>query len=71
MFISTRNNNFSNRSQKMTIISVPFLPVWAIVLVVLAGTACLASIGLSWFALWVRYHPDSRAANVWNRMSVN
>lgn len=71
MFISTRNNNFSNRSQKMTIISIPFLPVWAIVLVVLAGTACLASIGLSWFALWVRYHPDSRAANVWNRMSVN
>jgi hypothetical protein len=71
MFISTRNNNFSNRSQKMTIISVPFLPVWAIVLVVLAGTACLASIGLSWFALWVRYHPDSRAAGVWNRMSVN
>ncbi len=31
---SSRNNNFSNRSQKVTIISVAFLPVWAIVVVV-------------------------------------
>jgi len=70
-FISTRNNNFSNRSQKLTIISVPFLPIWAIVLVVLAGTACLFAGGLSWFALWVRYHPDSRVARAWSKVSLN
>eukprot|EP00178_Gracilaria_changii_P006087 TRINITY_DN2042_c0_g1_i3.p1 TRINITY_DN2042_c0_g1~~TRINITY_DN2042_c0_g1_i3.p1 ORF type:complete len:657 (-),score=91.08 TRINITY_DN2042_c0_g1_i3:83-2053(-) len=46
-FMSSRNNNFSNRGQKGTISVSPLIPVALIVLIVLGGVACLASAGIA------------------------
>lgn len=67
-FMSSRNNNFSNRSQKAMIVSIPFLPVWAIVLVCLAGVACLASVVLSGVGVYAKLHPNGRLARLWNKV---
>ncbi|KAL6056535.1 FAD/FMN-containing dehydrogenase [Balamuthia mandrillaris] len=68
-YISTRNNNFSNRSQKGTITVVPFLPVWAIVLVSLGGLFCLVSLALSGVMMWARFHPQSGLAHTFSKLS--
>eukprot|EP00178_Gracilaria_changii_P006089 TRINITY_DN2042_c1_g1_i1.p2 TRINITY_DN2042_c1_g1~~TRINITY_DN2042_c1_g1_i1.p2 ORF type:complete len:210 (-),score=42.90 TRINITY_DN2042_c1_g1_i1:8-637(-) len=44
-YMSTRNNNFTNRGQKAQIQVGPLIPVWAIVLIAVSGVACLGSLG--------------------------
>jgi len=45
-FMSTRNNNFSNRGQKGTIVVNPFLPTWAWILIgVAAGLLVMGAAG--------------------------
>jgi hypothetical protein len=68
-FISTRNNNFSNRSQKSTISVVPFLPVWAIVLVTLGGFICLLSVGISGLAFYGKARPDTFIGQTWLKLT--
>jgi len=68
-FISTRNNNFSNRSQKSTISVVPFLPVWAIVLVTLGGFVCLLSVGISGLAFYGKARPDTFIGQTWLKLT--
>jgi len=68
-FISTRNNNFSNRSQKSTISVVPFLPIWAIVLVTLGGFICLLSIGISGLAFYGKARPDTFIGQTWIKLT--
>eukprot|EP00005_Dracoamoeba_jomungandri_P003213 CAMPEP_0174251062 /NCGR_PEP_ID=MMETSP0439-20130205/1016_1 /TAXON_ID=0 /ORGANISM="Stereomyxa ramosa, Strain Chinc5" /LENGTH=564 /DNA_ID=CAMNT_0015331291 /DNA_START=96 /DNA_END=1790 /DNA_ORIENTATION=+ len=67
-FMSTRNNNFSNRSQKSTIVVVDFLPIWAIVLVVLGGVLCLLSVVFSSLALFGKFRPNSAVGRVYKRL---
>jgi hypothetical protein len=66
---STRQNNFTNRSQKGTIEVQPFLPVWAIVLVVFAGVVCLASIAVGGVGFASRFFPDSKLDVAWKKLT--
>jgi len=68
-FVSTRNNNFSNRSQKSTISVVPFLPTWAIVLVSLGGFVCLLSIMVSGLAFYGKARPDTWIGQTWTKLT--
>jgi hypothetical protein len=61
-YISTRNNNFSNRSQKGVIISLPLMPLWAIIVCTLGGVAMLGAAGVGVGHLYTRKHPESRLA---------
>jgi len=59
-YISSRNNNFSNRSQKGRLISLPLMTTWAIVLCTLGGVAMLGAAGAGVGHLYTRKHPESR-----------
>ncbi len=59
-FMSSRNNNFSNRSQKGTIIVYPLLPSWAVALLVIGSALFVASAGVAGATLYSRSHPHSR-----------
>jgi len=68
-FLCSRNNNFSNRSQKNTIDVVPFLPVWGIVLVVLGAFVCLVSVAVSGLAFYGKTHADSWIGQLWVKLT--
>jgi len=68
-YMSTRNNNFTNRSQKGTVDVIPFLPVWAIVLICFASALCLATIVVSGLGFYGRTHPDSKIGMVWKKVN--
>merc|ERR1711916_198805 len=53
------NNNCSNRAQKASINVSPFLPTWAIVVIVVGGALFLASVGVAGAILYVKTHPNS------------
>jgi hypothetical protein len=61
-FMSTRNNNFSNRTQKGVLIVAPLLEGWAIALIVIGAVifASVASIGGLFF--YSRANPHSAVA---------
>jgi len=63
-YVSTRNNNFSNRDQKGAIYIDPLLPVWAIVMVVLGSVAFLGSGGLAGAMFYAKSHPHSKVAEL-------
>eukprot|EP01089_Gocevia_fonbrunei_P018809 TRINITY_DN6465_c0_g5_i1.p1 TRINITY_DN6465_c0_g5~~TRINITY_DN6465_c0_g5_i1.p1 ORF type:complete len:635 (-),score=154.30 TRINITY_DN6465_c0_g5_i1:77-1981(-) len=67
-YMSSRNNNFTNRSQKGSILVVPFLPIWAIVLVVLSGVILLGSVGVFGVGIWGRIFPDGKIAGFLGRI---
>jgi hypothetical protein len=58
-YMSTRNNNYTNRAQKASINVSPFLPTWAIVVIVLGGALFLASVGVAGAILYGKTHPNS------------
>jgi hypothetical protein len=64
-FMSTRNNNFTNRSQKSSIIVNPFLPIWAILLLSAASAMCLGAVVVSGLAFYGSTHPNSQLGRVW------
>jgi len=68
-FMCSRNNNFSNRSQKSTIFVVPFLPVWGIVLVVLGAAVCLTAVIISAVAFWAKARPESFLGQIWVKLT--
>jgi hypothetical protein len=61
-YMSSRNNNFSNRGQKGEIIIEALLPVWATVIVVIGAGFFLASGGLAGAMLYAKAHPHSSIA---------
>jgi len=67
-YMSSRNNNFSNRTQRGEIDIVPLLPTWAIVLVVFGAAAFIASGGVAGAVLYARSHPHSKIANFFGRL---
>jgi hypothetical protein len=67
-YMSSRNNNFSNRGQKGEIDIVPLLPTWAIVIVVLGSVAFIGSGVVAGLVLYARSHPHSGVANAFGRL---
>jgi len=67
-YMSTRNNNFSNRDQKGSILVEAVLPTWAIVVVAVGGALFVASLGTAGAMFYARSHPHSGVANVFNKM---
>jgi len=61
-YMSSRNNNFSNRTQKGQIIIEALLPVWATVIVCIGAGVFLASGGLAGAMLYAKSHPHSAIA---------
>jgi len=67
-YMSTRNNNFSNRSQKGSIIVMPILGTWAIVITVVGALLCLGSIGVGAAMIHAKKNPMSRFAAMAERI---
>jgi len=67
-FMSSRNNNFTNRDQRGSIIIANLLPTWAIVLVVLGAFFFLMAGAVSAGIFYSRSHPHSAVARVFSRM---
>jgi hypothetical protein len=61
-YMSSRNNNFTNRGQKGEIVIQALLPVWATVIVCLGAGFFLASGGLAGAMLYAKSHPHSKIA---------
>jgi len=67
-YMSTRNNNFSNRGQKGAIVVENLLPTWGIVIVVLGSAIFCASFGVGGAMLYAKSHPHSQVANLFSKM---
>jgi len=67
-YMSTRNNNFSNRGQKGVIFVTNVLPDWAIGVVVTGAVLFLGAAGVAGAAFYAKSHPHSGLANLFNRM---
>ena len=66
-FMNSRNNNYTNRSQKGSIHVDPFLPTWAVVVVVIGAVLFLASVGVAGAVLYAKRNPQSGIADALNR----
>jgi len=62
-YFSTRNNNFSNRSQKGSITVTPLLPTWGIVVASVGAVGFLGAAGVAGGAYYASSHPASAIAN--------
>jgi len=67
-YMSSRNNNFTNRDQRGTLIVANLLPTWAIVIVVIGAVFFLTAAGASFGILYSRSHPHSTVARIFSRM---
>jgi len=62
-YFSTRNNNFSNRSQKGSISVQPLLPTWGIVVASAGAVGFLGASGVAGGAYYASTHPASAIAS--------
>jgi hypothetical protein len=67
-YMSSRNNNFSNRSHKATIDVMPILETWAIAVVAIGGVLFVAAIASGFALVHARANPDSSAARIFDRI---
>jgi hypothetical protein len=63
-YMSSRNNNFSNRSQKGTITVGSLLPTWGIVVAAVAGATFIGGAIIAGGVYFAQTHPGSSLANV-------
>jgi len=63
-YMSTRNNNFSNRSQKGTVTVGTLLPTWGIVVAVAAAAAFIGGAIIAGGVYFAQTHPGSSVANL-------
>jgi hypothetical protein len=66
-YMSTRNNSFTNRSQKGSLLVTNTLPDWAIALVVIGSFVMVTSILTALGMYYSRTHPHSQIAQLLNR----
>jgi hypothetical protein len=67
-FMSSRNNNFTNRAHKGSIFVEPLLPTWAIVIIVIGSVFFLLA-GAAGVGIWYsKTHPHSQVARVFSKM---
>jgi hypothetical protein len=67
-YMSTRNNNFSNRGQKGQIDINPLLPNWAIGVIVVGAVAFVISGVVAGLVLYARSHPHSGLATAFSKI---
>jgi len=61
-YISTRNNNFTNRDQKGALFVETVIPLWGIIVVAVGGAICLAAGGVAAAMFYAKTHPHSGIA---------
>jgi hypothetical protein len=67
-YMSSRNNNFSNRSQKAVIYVADLLPPWAIALIAVGGVMFVSSMAVAGAMIYSKSHPHSRVAHLLSKM---
>jgi len=67
-YVSTRNNNFTNRGQKGAIHIVPLLPTWAIVVVVIGAIFFVLSGAVAGMMFYAKSHPHSGMAEMMSKI---
>eukprot|EP00020_Sapocribrum_chincoteaguense_P008220 CAMPEP_0170738014 /NCGR_PEP_ID=MMETSP0437-20130122/4429_1 /TAXON_ID=0 /ORGANISM="Sexangularia sp." /LENGTH=624 /DNA_ID=CAMNT_0011076429 /DNA_START=64 /DNA_END=1938 /DNA_ORIENTATION=- len=67
-YMSTRNNNFSNRSQKGSMTVLPILSALSIGVVVVGALLCLGSIGVGYMVVESKRNPAGSVAQAFNRL---
>jgi hypothetical protein len=68
VYMSTRNNNFSNRSQKGVITVNSVWPVWKTVVIVIGGVIAVALGAFAGAFFYAKRNPHSRVAGVMQRI---
>lgn len=68
-FMSTRNNQFGTSSMKMSIIVLPFLETYGVILVVMAVLMGLGAIGVTCVAVIAKVFPAGVVGQCWYRLS--
>jgi hypothetical protein len=66
-YISTRNNNFSNRDQRGTIRVEALLPTWAVAIVSIGAAAFAGGGAVAGAMFYAKANPHSAAANIFNK----
>jgi len=66
-YMSTRNNNFSNRGQKALLTVKAVLPTWAIAIVAIGGVLFAGSLGVAGAMFYAKSHPHSGIATTLNK----
>jgi hypothetical protein len=67
-YMSSRNNNFSNRSHKASITVMPLLSVWAIVTVCLASALGISALAAAAMVIHARKNPSVSYASMFDRI---
>jgi hypothetical protein len=67
-YMSSRNNNFTNRTQRASIEIDPLLPNWAIGILVVGSVAFIASGVVAGLVLYARSHPHSKVADIFSKI---
>jgi hypothetical protein len=67
-FMSSRNNDFSNRHQKGTLTVNSIIPMWAVGVVVAGAAVFLGASTIGALVLYAKSHPHSTASNLVSRL---
>jgi len=67
-YMSTRNNNFTNRGQKAVLDIQDLLPVWGIVVVAVGGFVFAGAASVAGAMFYAKSHPHSQVAQLVNKM---
>lgn len=63
-YMSTRNNNFTNRSQKGTLVVQPLIPWWGLAFVITGAAGFVAAAVVSGVVWYSKTHPASAVSNL-------
>jgi hypothetical protein len=63
-YMSTRNNNFTNRSQKATLIVQPLIPWWGLAFVITGAAGFVAAAVVAVVVWYSKTHPESAVSNL-------
>jgi len=69
-YFGTRNNDFSNRSQKGTLQVTTIVSTWGVALVSIGGAGFVTASGLAGAGYYAMTHPQSALANLFGRLPV-
>jgi len=69
-YMSTRNNNFTNRSQKGTITVDPLLPTWGVAMASIGSVGFVSASAVAGAYYYATTHPTSAVANFFAGVSV-
>jgi len=69
-YMSSRNNAFSNRTQKALLIVNPLIPAWGVALIVIGSVAVAGAAGAAGSVFYAKHHPHSRLAGYVSRIPL-